>query len=377
MSASKSILATLNQTGLPIVEKLEAIRNLFSSGSNGVLQADPGAGKTTLAPLALLDIIPSDEKIILLEPRRLAARNAALRMADLLGEKVGQSIGYRIKNDLKVSKNTRIEVITEGILTRMLQSDPELPGIAMIIFDEFHERSLDADLGLANCDVMLGLRVERNLSHVLSGECELDEILVEGPAGIKIVPATSGSQSMVELSPSEHAGLIRAFSELNTEFDILIVDTAAGISDMVLSFSRAAQDVVVVVCDEPTSITDAYALIKVLSREHGVYKFKIVANMVRSMREGDELFTKLTKVTNRFLDVALELVAVVPFDENVRKSVRKQKAIVEAFPSSPAALAIRKLANKAVGWPIPSQPGGHLEFFLEQLVTKKAVGETR
>ena len=227
---------------------------------------------------------------------------------------------------------------------------------------------LDADLGLANCDVMLGLRVERNLSHVLSGECELDEILVEGPAGIKIVPATSGSQSMVELSPSEHAGLIRAFSELSTEFDILIVDTAAGISDMVLSFSRAAQDVMVVVCDEPTSITDAYALIKVLSREHGVYKFKIVANMVRSMREGHELFAKLSKVTDRFLDVSMELVATVPYDENMRKSTRRQKVIVELFPNSPAAVAFKTLATKAVKWPIPNQPSGHLEFFIEKLV---------
>ena len=95
------------------------------------------------------------------------------------------------------------------------------------------------------------------------------------------------------------------------------------------------------------------------------------------MREGDELFSKLTKVTNRFLDVALELVAVIPFDENVRKSVRKQKAIVEAFPSSPAATAIRRLAIKAIEWPIPNQPGGHLEFFLEQLVTKNAVGDNR
>ncbi|WMN59408.1 MinD/ParA family protein [Pseudoalteromonas xiamenensis] len=227
---------------------------------------------------------------------------------------------------------------------------------------------LDADLGLANCDVMLGLRVEKNLSHVLSGECELDEILVEGPAGIKIVPATSGSQNMVELTPAEHAGLIRAFSELNTEFDVLIVDTAAGISDMVLSFSRAAQDVMVVVCDEPTSITDAYALIKVLSREHGVYKFKIVANMVRSLREGQELFAKLSKVTDRFLDVALELVATIPFDENMRKSSRRQKTIVELFPNSPAAVAFRGLASKAAKWPIPHQPSGHLEFFIEQLV---------
>lgn len=227
---------------------------------------------------------------------------------------------------------------------------------------------LDADLGLANCDVMLGLRVEKNLSHVLSGECELDEILVEGPAGIKIVPATSGSQNMVELTPAEHAGLIRAFSELNSEFDILIVDTAAGISDMVLSFSRAAQDVLVVVCDEPTSITDAYALIKVLSREHGVYRFKIVANMVRSLREGQELFAKLSKVTDRFLDVALEMVATIPYDENMRKSTRRQKTIVELYPNSPASIAFQNLAGKAIQWPIPHQPSGHLEFFIEQLV---------
>ena len=234
---------------------------------------------------------------------------------------------------------------------------------------------LDADLGLANVDVMLGLRVDKNLSHVLSGECTLDEVLVTGPHGIKIAPATSGSQSMTELSPTQHAGLIRAFSELKTPIDVLIVDTAAGISDMVLSFSRAAQDILVVVCDEPTSLTDAYALIKILNREHGVFKFKVVANMVRNAREGQELFNKLSKVTGRFLDVALELVATVPFDENIRKAVRKQTPIVDAFPASPASVAISDLAKTATQWPIPNQPGGHLEFFLEQLLTRKAVGD--
>lgn len=231
---------------------------------------------------------------------------------------------------------------------------------------------LDADLGLANCDVMLGLRVERNLSHVLSGEAELDDILVTGPFGIKIVPATSGTQSMTELSPAEHAGLIRAFSELKTHFDILLVDTAAGISDMVLSFSRASQDVLVVVCDEPSSITDAYALMKILSREHSVQKFKIVANMVRSLREGQELFAKLSRVTDRFLDVTLELVATIPFDENVRKAARKQKAFVDAFPKTPASLAVKTLATRAVQWPVPPSASGHLEFFLEQLVQPTA-----
>jgi flagellar biosynthesis protein FlhG len=227
---------------------------------------------------------------------------------------------------------------------------------------------LDADLGLANCDVMLGLRVERNLSHVLSGEAELDDILIEGPFGIKIAPATSGTQSMTELTAAEHAGLIRAFSELKTQFDILLVDTAAGISDMVLSFSRASQDVLVVVCDEPSSITDAYALMKILSREHGVQRFKIVANMVRSLKEGQELYAKLTRVTDRFLDVTLELVATIPFDENVRKAARKQKAFVDAFPKTPASLAVKTLAARAIQWPIPPVASGHLEFFLEQLV---------
>ena len=229
---------------------------------------------------------------------------------------------------------------------------------------------LDADLGLANVDVMLGLRVKRNLSHVLSGECDIDDIIVEGPAGIKIIPATSGSQSMVDLKPAEHAGLIRAFSEMKAKFDVLIIDTAAGISDMVLSFTRAAQDVVLVVCDEPTSITDCYALMKLLSRDHSGFKFKVVANMVRNNKEGQQLFSKLLTVTDRFLDVTLELVGVIPFDENIRKSVRKQQVIVEAFPESPAAVALNEFAQKINRWPIPKQASGHLEFFIEQLIVQ-------
>ncbi|WP_181388345.1 MinD/ParA family protein [Vibrio albus] len=235
---------------------------------------------------------------------------------------------------------------------------------------------LDADLGLANVDVMLGIRPTRNLSHVLSGECELKDAMVEGPYGIKIIPATSGTQSMTELSHAQHAGLIRAFGTLEEEIDVLLIDTAAGISDMVVSFSRAAQDVMVVVCDEPTSITDAYALIKLLSREHQVQRFKIVANMVRSYREGRELFAKLTLVTERFLNVTLELVACIPLDDKVRQAVKKQKIVVDAFPRSPAAMAISSLANKALTWPIPSTPSGHLEFFVERLLKRKEpVGE--
>lgn len=227
---------------------------------------------------------------------------------------------------------------------------------------------LDADLGLANVDVLLGIRVTKNLSHVLSGESTLDEVIVTGPEGVMIIPATSGTQSMVELTDVEHAGLIQAFSSLQTPIDILLIDTAAGISNMVVSFAQAAQDVLMVVCDEPTSITDAYALIKILSKQNGVYRFKIVANMVRSLREGQDLFTKLTRVTDRFLDASLELVACIPFDGNVRQAVRKQRTVVDAFPKTPASLAFKALGNRVSDWPIPHQPGGHLEFFIEKLL---------
>lgn len=225
---------------------------------------------------------------------------------------------------------------------------------------------LDADLGLANVDVMLGLRTDKNLSHVLAGEASLDDIIVYGPHNIGILPATSGTQNMTELSLVHYGGLIKAFSEMKAQFDYLIVDTAAGISEMVLSFAKAVQDVVVVVCDEPSSITDAYALIKILSREHGVHRFKIVANMVKDRKNGDELFSKLNLVTDRFLDVAIELVASIPFDENLRKSVRKQKLIVEVYPNSPASKAYKVLANKTSHWPIPQQLNGNIEFFIEQ-----------
>ncbi|PSU51676.1 cobyrinic acid a,c-diamide synthase [Photobacterium frigidiphilum] len=234
---------------------------------------------------------------------------------------------------------------------------------------------LDADLGLANVDVMLGLRSGRNLSHVLAGQCDLQDVILEGPYGVKIIPGSSGTQKMAELSPAQHAGLIRAFGNLQDDIDVLLVDTAAGISDMVLSFARAAQDVLVVVCDEPTSITDAYALIKVLSREYDVQRFKIVANMVRSYREGRDLFTKLTRVTERFLDANLELVACVPLDDRVRQAVKRQKIVVDAFPRSPAALALTSLSNKALTWPVPHNPGGHLEFFVERLLVKPTSSE--
>lgn len=227
---------------------------------------------------------------------------------------------------------------------------------------------LDADLGLANVDVLLGLHPRYNLSHVLAGERTLEEVVVEGPYGVRIVPSASGIQQMAELSPSEHAGLVRAFSELAVQPEVLIVDTAAGISDAVICFSSAAQHVAVVVCDEPASITDAYALIKILSREHGINRFQIVANMADSPQATRELYGKLCKVTDRFLDVLLELAGSIPRDEFLRKAVQRQRAVVDLYPRSPSSTAFKKLAKTSQGWPLPSSSAGRIEFFVERLI---------
>ncbi len=227
---------------------------------------------------------------------------------------------------------------------------------------------LDADLGLANIDILLGLSASKTIENVMQGECDLRDIMVRGPGGIRVVPASSGTQKLTQLNSREHAGLIQAFSDIGDDIDVLIIDTAAGISESVMSFVRAAQEVLMVVTDEPTSITDAYAQIKLLNRDYGLFRFRIVANMVKTPQEGMALFNKLTKVTDRFLEVALQYVGAVPQDDALKRAVQRQKAVIEAYPRSKAAMAFRALAKKVDAWPLPSTPRGHLEFFVDRLV---------
>ena len=234
-----------------------------------------------------------------------------------------------------------------------------------------HVLLLDADLGLANVDVLLGLTPRFTLADVIEGRCTLQDTLLEGPHGLAIVPAASGKRKMAELSAPEQVGLIRAFSELDRDLDVMVIDTAAGISDSVLTFAQAAQDVILVVCNEPASITDAYALIKVLSRERGISRVHVLANMERSPAEGRELFDKLARVTDRFLDVTISLLGIIPHDEWLRRSIQRQQAVVEAFPASPSAHALRGVARRIDQWTAPSGPRGPVEFFVERMVTPR------
>jgi len=176
-----------------------------------------------------------------------------------------------------------------------------------------------------------------------------------------VIPASSGTQEMANLEPQQHAGLINAFNGLVDDLDVLVIDTAVGISDSVISLVRTSQEILLVVGDEPSSITDAYVLIKILQADHGASHFRVVVNMMGSSIEGENLFRKLESVTDRFLDVTLRYAGEIPFDENARKSVKRQRVIVEAFPESKSSTAYRKLAKDV--------PRGHLEFFAERLVS--------
>jgi flagellar biosynthesis protein FlhG len=228
---------------------------------------------------------------------------------------------------------------------------------------------LDADMGLANVDVLLGLAPSRHLGHLLDGTATLEELLLDGPHGLKVIPGGSGARRLAQLGNGEHAAVIRAFDELPRPPVYLLVDTAAGVSDNVAMFAAAADDVVLVVCDEPASLTDAYALIKVLSRDFGVRRFRFVANMVRNAGEARALHQKLAKVSDRFLDVVLDFMGLVPQDERLRQAIRRQSAVVDLWPAARSSQAFKQLAGAADTWEEPARAGlDRIAFFGGQAV---------
>jgi len=230
---------------------------------------------------------------------------------------------------------------------------------------------LDADLSLANVDVLLGLQPRFNLAHVVSGDVDLASTLVEGPRGLHVVPASSGNFAMTDLDAASQAAIINAFSELTDQPDVLVIDTPAGINSNVARFVQAAGQAVVVVCDEPSSITDAYALVKVFSRDYGVSRFQVVTNQTRSEFDGRQLFQKLQRVSDRFLDVALSHVGNVPHDYYLKRSVGEQRAVVDAYPKSISAQAFQRIAKSLISSPASSKASGNLQFFFESLLTTR------
>jgi len=226
---------------------------------------------------------------------------------------------------------------------------------------------LDADLGLGNLDVLLGLAPKYNLSHVIMGEKKLAETIIEGPGRMKILPASSGIQELTHLTPEQKIQILSELDTLIDTVDVLFIDTAAGISSNVMDFNVSAHEIIVVVSPEPTSITDAYALMKVLSLKYSEKRCKVIVNMVRSFQEGQEVFRQLNLVTDKFLDISLEYQGSILFDEKVTHGVKHQKIVSELFPDTRVSQCFVDLARKISKAPPVHSPKGDTHFFWHHL----------
>jgi flagellar biosynthesis protein FlhG len=225
---------------------------------------------------------------------------------------------------------------------------------------------IDGDLGVGNLDVLLGLSPQYNLNHVLSGEKSLSEIIVEVTPNIKLIPAGSGVQEYTSLGQHEKLKLLDELDMLEEEFEIMIIDTEAGISDNVTYFTVAAQEILVVVTPEPTSITDVYALIKLLATRYSEHHFKVLINMARDSEDALEVFRKLANVAGRFLDISLDYLGCVVRDERLIDSVKKQKAVYELYPDSDASNCFSTLAKRVIENARQTRLKGNIQFFFRR-----------
>jgi len=205
---------------------------------------------------------------------------------------------------------------------------------------------IDADLGLANIEIIFGLKPRYHLGDVLEQRRTLDEVLVKGPHGICLLPAGSGVQSLTHLTDQQKMQFLAALDPLEDLFDVVFIDSGAGIGENVLFFVGAAQEAILVVSPEPTSLVDAYATVKVLSQQAGVRNFSVVVNPVVDEIPARGIFQKLTAVSNRFLTAQIRHLGYIPRDENFHRAIMAQRAIVDMFPSSPASRALVSISER-------------------------------
>ncbi|MGI9536774.1 MAG: MinD/ParA family protein [Desulfocapsaceae bacterium] len=227
---------------------------------------------------------------------------------------------------------------------------------------------LDADLGLANIDVVFGLTPAYNLNHFFSGEADLEAIMVKGPHDLRILPAGSGLQSFIQLDSDQKLRLLDGLDSLNIEFDYLLIDTEAGISENVTYFNIAAQEILLVTTPDPTAITDVYALMKLLSTRYHEKHFNLVVNMVSDEQEALDVYRKLSIVSNRYLDISIDYFGSIPFDRQMTEAIRKQQVIVELYPNSRIAKAFTSISERIVSITTQRYPKGSVQFFWKQLL---------
>jgi len=267
-------------------------------------------------------------------------------------------------------KNTPIRVIsvTSG------KGGVGKTSITVNLAEAFHKHNkrvliLDADLGLANMDIMLGLNPRYTISHVLSGEMRLEDVIISTQSGFKLLPAASGMQELTELDENQKRFLLNEMDSLHEEFDIILIDTSAGISSNVMYFNFAAMERLVVLTNEPTSLTDAYALIKILTNKYNQKKFKILVNLASNNDEADRIFRSLSIAADRYLQSpSLDYLGWIPYDKMLPKAVRRQKPLIRTNPNAPASKSIMALAERLLDMEGEDSFEGDIKFFWRRLL---------
>ena len=229
---------------------------------------------------------------------------------------------------------------------------------------------LDADLGLANIDIIFGVRPEFNIGHVVNGEKNLADIMVEVMPNIRIIPAGSGLADLTMLTEGQKLHLLSEFEALDGMADVVLIDTGAGISSNVVYFNLAADECIIVATHEPTSITDAYAMMKVMSNNHGRNRFKLLVNMVKTTQEAKQVYLTLSQAADKFLKGAvLEYMGHIPQDDKLKQSVLNRKAVMELYPNALFSRHILEKAKSILNTPPPFDTKGNVKFFMKRFMT--------
>ena len=226
----------------------------------------------------------------------------------------------------------------------------------------------DADLGLANVDVLLGLQAKKTLKNFIEQQCSIEDLFLQGPNQLKIIPGDSGTQLMSELSSSESTKMIQAFSSITETFDYMLVDLASGISSQVINFTQAAQTIMLIICNDPASLMDSYAVIKLLFKKYGRSKFGIIVNKVKNQGEAYHIYNSFQNVVSQFIDISLNYYGFIPHDDYISLATRAQMAVVEKYPLSPATQAFAELTLAIHALEKQHDITGGIQYFMEKML---------
>ncbi len=270
---------------------------------------------------------------------------------DVAKRRLDQASGLRAAMNPQPSNKARIQVIAVSSGKGGVGKSNVVANLAVASARQGRKvLVMDADLALGNVDILLGLTPHYTIEDVLSGQRRLEEVLITGPEGIQILPATSGGQAFTQLTHEQQLLLQSAFLQLPSPPDLLLIDCAAGISANVLYFSLVAHETLVVVSPDPTSLTDAYALVKILSTRYHLRTFRMLVNKAKHNQEGKEVFRKFSLVTDRFLTISLDYLGCIPTDDYVPMAVAQQRAVCDVYPRAPASRAFVALVKAVNDW---------------------------